>query len=168
MGTIDNKIGVKPSLYLESRTTRVCRACESCSLPWLFCALQRPLSVCMEADTVKGCGECGAYMCSAMGWQDCGQRFYCPFCGKLREGKIYLSCSMSSVLFSAWNRLLFSPCPFSYSPLHNSCSLCFCPSLLCLSLLIVTLSLPCLSLSPSPVFPSVSQLDGSITSQPRE
>ncbi|XP_064882913.1 protein transport protein Sec24C isoform X3 [Oncorhynchus nerka] len=44
-----------------------------------------PLSVCMEADTVKGCGECGAYMCSAMGWQDCGQRFYCPFCGKLRE-----------------------------------------------------------------------------------
>lgn len=39
----------------------------------------------MEADTVKGCGECGAYMCSAMGWQDCGQRFYCPFCGKLRE-----------------------------------------------------------------------------------
>ncbi|XP_070992458.1 protein transport protein Sec24C [Oncorhynchus clarkii lewisi] len=46
---------------------------------------ERPLSVCMEADTVKGCGECGAYMCSAMGWQDCGQRFYCPFCGKLRE-----------------------------------------------------------------------------------
>ncbi|KAK6306013.1 hypothetical protein J4Q44_G00229380 [Coregonus suidteri] len=46
---------------------------------------ERPLSVCMEADTVKGCGECGAYMCSAMGWQDCGQRFYCPFCGKLCE-----------------------------------------------------------------------------------
>ncbi|XP_005755626.1 protein transport protein Sec24C-like [Pundamilia nyererei] len=24
-------------------------------------------------------------MCPAMGWQDCGQRFYCPFCGKLSE-----------------------------------------------------------------------------------
>ncbi|KAL0979026.1 hypothetical protein UPYG_G00179480 [Umbra pygmaea] len=46
---------------------------------------ERPLSVCMEADTVKGCGNCGAYMCSAMSWQDCGQRFYCPFCGNVSE-----------------------------------------------------------------------------------
>lgn len=27
-------------------------------------------------------------MCPAMGWLDCGQRFYCPFCEKLTEGKI--------------------------------------------------------------------------------
>uniref|UniRef100_A0A8D0AF46 Si:dkey-13n15.2 n=2 Tax=Sander lucioperca TaxID=283035 RepID=A0A8D0AF46_SANLU len=32
-----------------------------------------------------GCGGCGASMCPAMGWQDCGQRFYCPFCSKLSE-----------------------------------------------------------------------------------
>ncbi|XP_012992033.3 protein transport protein Sec24C isoform X2 [Esox lucius] len=46
---------------------------------------ERPLPVCNEADTLKGCGLCGAYMCFAMGWQDCGQRFYCPFCGNLSE-----------------------------------------------------------------------------------
>ncbi|KAJ7993718.1 hypothetical protein DPEC_G00257580 [Dallia pectoralis] len=46
---------------------------------------ERPLPVCNEADTVKGCVQCGAYMCPAMGWQDCGQRFYCPFCGNLSE-----------------------------------------------------------------------------------
>lgn len=27
-------------------------------------------------------------MCPAMGWLDCGQRFHCPFCGKLTEGKL--------------------------------------------------------------------------------
>nr|XP_046241591.1 protein transport protein Sec24C isoform X2 [Scatophagus argus] len=43
------------------------------------------LPVCKEPDCVMGCGWCGASMCPAMGWQDCGQRFYCPFCGKLSE-----------------------------------------------------------------------------------
>ncbi|KAI3372561.1 hypothetical protein L3Q82_023040, partial [Scortum barcoo] len=44
-----------------------------------------PLPVVKEPECVMGCGWCGASMCSAMGWQDCGQRFYCPFCGKLSE-----------------------------------------------------------------------------------
>ena len=26
-------------------------------------------------------------MCPAMGWLDCGQRFHCPFCDRLTEGK---------------------------------------------------------------------------------
>ncbi|TMS04083.1 Protein transport protein Sec24C [Larimichthys crocea] len=43
------------------------------------------LPVCKEPECVMGCGCCGASMCPAMGWQDCGQRFYCPFCGKLSE-----------------------------------------------------------------------------------
>ncbi|XP_075961174.1 protein transport protein Sec24C isoform X2 [Anarhichas minor] len=43
------------------------------------------LPVCTEPECVMGCGCCGASMCPAMGWQDCGQRFYCPFCGKLGE-----------------------------------------------------------------------------------
>ncbi|XP_032371821.1 protein transport protein Sec24C isoform X2 [Etheostoma spectabile] len=44
-----------------------------------------PLPVCKEPECLTGCGGCGAAMCHAMGWQDCGQRFYCPFCGKLCE-----------------------------------------------------------------------------------
>ncbi|XP_078141465.1 protein transport protein Sec24C isoform X2 [Centroberyx gerrardi] len=44
-----------------------------------------PLPVRSEPECVSGCGDCGASMCPAMGWQDCGQRFYCPFCGKLSE-----------------------------------------------------------------------------------
>ncbi|GLD54386.1 protein transport protein Sec24C-like protein, partial [Lates japonicus] len=46
---------------------------------------EKPLPVCTEPECVVGCGWCGASMCPAMGWQDCGQRFYCPFCGKLSE-----------------------------------------------------------------------------------
>ncbi|XP_034548618.1 protein transport protein Sec24C isoform X2 [Notolabrus celidotus] len=44
-----------------------------------------PLPVVTESECVMGCGWCGASMCPAMSWQDCGQRFYCPFCGKLSE-----------------------------------------------------------------------------------
>ncbi|XP_028850910.1 protein transport protein Sec24C isoform X2 [Denticeps clupeoides] len=44
-----------------------------------------PVPVCREEESVKGCSECGAFMCPAMNWQCCGQRFYCPFCGKLTE-----------------------------------------------------------------------------------
>ncbi|XP_046871762.1 protein transport protein Sec24C isoform X2 [Hypomesus transpacificus] len=46
---------------------------------------ERPLPVSSEGECVRGCGACGAYMCPAVTWQDCGQRFYCPFCGKLNE-----------------------------------------------------------------------------------
>ncbi|KAF1389544.1 hypothetical protein PFLUV_G00074500 [Perca fluviatilis] len=46
---------------------------------------EKPLPVCNEPECLTGCGGCGASMCPAMGWQDCGQRFYCPFCGKLSE-----------------------------------------------------------------------------------
>uniref|UniRef100_A0A8D3AMA2 Protein transport protein Sec24C-like n=1 Tax=Scophthalmus maximus TaxID=52904 RepID=A0A8D3AMA2_SCOMX len=46
---------------------------------------EKPLPVCKEPECVSGCSGCGASMCAAMGWQDCGQRFYCPFCGKLGE-----------------------------------------------------------------------------------
>ncbi|XP_034397666.1 protein transport protein Sec24C [Cyclopterus lumpus] len=46
---------------------------------------EKPLPVCNEPECVMGCGCCRAAMCPAMGWQDCGQRFYCPFCGKLSE-----------------------------------------------------------------------------------
>lgn len=46
---------------------------------------EEPLPVCKEAECIVGCGLCGASMCPAMSWQDCGQRFYCPFCGKLSE-----------------------------------------------------------------------------------
>ncbi|XP_049434438.1 protein transport protein Sec24C [Epinephelus fuscoguttatus] len=46
---------------------------------------EKPLPVCKESECVMGCGCCGASMCPVMGWQDCGQRFYCPFCGKLSE-----------------------------------------------------------------------------------
>ncbi|KAM3867427.1 protein transport protein Sec24C [Diretmus argenteus] len=45
---------------------------------------EQPLPVCSEPECVRGC-ECGAFMCPAMGWQDCGQRFHCPFCGKLSD-----------------------------------------------------------------------------------
>nr|XP_019965819.1 PREDICTED: protein transport protein Sec24C-like isoform X2 [Paralichthys olivaceus] len=44
-----------------------------------------PVPLCEEPECVLGCSCCGASMCRAMGWQDCGQRFYCPFCGKLSE-----------------------------------------------------------------------------------
>ncbi|XP_061116556.1 protein transport protein Sec24C [Conger conger] len=49
---------------------------------------ERPLPVCpgtAERGAVPGCSGCGAYMCTFMAWQDCGQRFSCPFCGKLTE-----------------------------------------------------------------------------------
>ncbi|XP_028270110.1 protein transport protein Sec24C isoform X2 [Parambassis ranga] len=46
---------------------------------------EKSLPLCKEPDCVVGCSGCGASMCAAMGWQDCGQRFYCPFCGKLSE-----------------------------------------------------------------------------------
>ncbi|XP_041642619.1 protein transport protein Sec24C [Cheilinus undulatus] len=46
---------------------------------------ENSLPVIKESECVSGCGWCGALMCPAMGWQDCGQRFYCPFCGKLNE-----------------------------------------------------------------------------------
>ncbi|XP_043967509.1 protein transport protein Sec24C [Gambusia affinis] len=45
----------------------------------------KPIPLCKHTDCVVGCRWCGASMCPAMGWQDCGQRFYCPFCGKLNE-----------------------------------------------------------------------------------
>ncbi|XP_013866628.1 protein transport protein Sec24C isoform X2 [Austrofundulus limnaeus] len=44
-----------------------------------------PVPLCKDTDCVSGCCWCGASMCSVMSWQDCGQRFYCPFCGKLSE-----------------------------------------------------------------------------------
>uniref|UniRef100_H3DDV9 Si:dkey-13n15.2 n=1 Tax=Tetraodon nigroviridis TaxID=99883 RepID=H3DDV9_TETNG len=46
---------------------------------------EKPLQVCVEPECMKGCGWCGASMCPAMGWLDCGQRFHCPFCDKLTE-----------------------------------------------------------------------------------
>ncbi|XP_035020897.1 protein transport protein Sec24C [Hippoglossus stenolepis] len=46
---------------------------------------EEPVPLCKEPECVLGCSCCGASMCPAMGWQDCGQRFYCPFCGKLSE-----------------------------------------------------------------------------------
>ncbi|XP_042344949.1 protein transport protein Sec24C [Plectropomus leopardus] len=48
-------------------------------------AEEKPLPVCNEPECVMSCGCCGASMCPSMSWQDCGQRFYCPFCGKLSE-----------------------------------------------------------------------------------
>ncbi|XP_036454947.1 protein transport protein Sec24C [Colossoma macropomum] len=57
----------------------------------IFCPLAKPenqertVPVCEMAECVKGCVECGAFMSPAMSWQDCGQRFFCPFCGKLTE-----------------------------------------------------------------------------------
>ncbi|KAF4074319.1 hypothetical protein AMELA_G00238050 [Ameiurus melas] len=57
----------------------------------IFCPLarpeneERPVPVCNAGECVKGCSKCGAFMSPAMSWQDCGQRFYCPFCGKLTE-----------------------------------------------------------------------------------
>ncbi|XP_037536127.1 protein transport protein Sec24C [Nematolebias whitei] len=44
-----------------------------------------PVPLCDDTDCVAGCCWCGASMCPVMSWQDCGQRFYCPFCGKLSE-----------------------------------------------------------------------------------
>ncbi|CAL8345879.1 unnamed protein product [Lota lota] len=46
---------------------------------------ERALPLCSEQECLKGCGECGASMCPAMSWQDCGQRFYCSFCGKFND-----------------------------------------------------------------------------------
>ncbi|XP_016351685.1 protein transport protein Sec24C-like [Sinocyclocheilus anshuiensis] len=57
----------------------------------IVCPLARPekgerdVPVCEAGDCVKGCAHCGAFMSPAMSWQDCGQRFYCPFCDKLTE-----------------------------------------------------------------------------------
>lgn len=52
-----------------------------------LCSFWKPLPVCQDKDCVTGCVWCGAFMCPPMEWHDCGQRFYCPFCGKLSEGK---------------------------------------------------------------------------------
>lgn len=46
---------------------------------------QNTLPDCTESECIGGCSSCGALMCPAMGWQDCGQRFHCPFCGKLTD-----------------------------------------------------------------------------------
>ncbi|KAJ8286144.1 hypothetical protein GJAV_G00035020 [Gymnothorax javanicus] len=49
---------------------------------------ERPLPVnqgSAENGSISDCSGCGAYMCPFMDWQDCGQRFLCPFCGKLTE-----------------------------------------------------------------------------------
>ncbi|XP_050967234.1 protein transport protein Sec24C isoform X2 [Labeo rohita] len=57
----------------------------------IVCPLARPekgerdVPVCEAGDCVKGCAHCGAFMSPAMSWQDCGQRFYCPFCDKHNE-----------------------------------------------------------------------------------
>lgn len=59
------------------------------------CFPQRDVTVCEAGDCVKGCAHCGAFMSPAMSWQDCGQRFYCPFCDKLNEGKSCLAYSLS-------------------------------------------------------------------------
>ncbi|XP_077377818.1 protein transport protein Sec24C [Festucalex cinctus] len=48
-------------------------------------SLEKRPPVVMEDTCVSGCGWCGASMCVAMSWQDCGQRFRCPFCDKLTE-----------------------------------------------------------------------------------
>ncbi|KAI2664854.1 Protein transport protein Sec24C [Labeo rohita] len=44
----------------------------------IVCPLARP-------EKGEGCAHCGAFMSPAMSWQDCGQRFYCPFCDKHNE-----------------------------------------------------------------------------------
>ncbi len=59
------------------------------------CFPQRDVPVCEAGDCVKGCAHCGAFMSPAMSWQDCGQRFFCPFCDKLNEGKSFLAYSQS-------------------------------------------------------------------------
>nr|XP_057927849.1 protein transport protein Sec24C isoform X2 [Doryrhamphus excisus] len=46
---------------------------------------EKPPPMRTEEVCVRGCHRCGASMCAAMSWQDCGQRFHCPFCGKLTE-----------------------------------------------------------------------------------
>ncbi|XP_076852265.1 protein transport protein Sec24C-like isoform X2 [Brachyhypopomus gauderio] len=46
---------------------------------------ERQVPLCEAGECVTGCRTCGAFMCPAMSWQDCGQRFYCPFCGELTE-----------------------------------------------------------------------------------
>ncbi|XP_051969938.1 protein transport protein Sec24C [Xyrauchen texanus] len=57
----------------------------------IVCPLARPergecaVSMCEAGECVKGCGHCEAFMSPAMSWQDCGQRFYCPFCDSLTE-----------------------------------------------------------------------------------
>ncbi|XP_024113749.1 protein transport protein Sec24C isoform X2 [Oryzias melastigma] len=48
-------------------------------------AAEAPPPLCEDSERVDGCSSCGASMCPPMSWQDCGQRFYCPFCGKLNE-----------------------------------------------------------------------------------
>ncbi|XP_072520752.1 protein transport protein Sec24C [Salminus brasiliensis] len=66
---------------------------QQCHLPLaaIFCPLarlekeERAVPVCEAGECIKGCTDCGAFMSPAMSWQDCGQRFYCPFCGKLTE-----------------------------------------------------------------------------------
>ncbi|XP_061528440.1 protein transport protein Sec24C isoform X1 [Phycodurus eques] len=47
--------------------------------------LEKRLPVVMEDTCVSGCRWCRASMCPAMSWQDCGERFRCPFCDKLTE-----------------------------------------------------------------------------------
>ncbi|XP_066570370.1 protein transport protein Sec24C [Amia ocellicauda] len=38
-----------------------------------------------EGACVLCCGGCAAQMCPSFTWQDCGQRFHCPFCGHVTE-----------------------------------------------------------------------------------
>ena len=67
-----------------------CRGSESVQYSFQVfhvCFLQTSLPLCKDSDRLPGCGGCGASMCPAMSWQDCGQRFYCPFCGELTEGR---------------------------------------------------------------------------------
>ncbi|KAL6114841.1 uncharacterized protein ACO6RY_05514 [Pungitius sinensis] len=90
--TIEDRGNASP---LAIRSASYCVPCEGQSallsrLP--LAALLTPLAklseedpLRSEAECVSGCGSCGAAMCPAMGWQDCGQRFFCPFCGKLNE-----------------------------------------------------------------------------------
>ncbi|KAM9823144.1 protein transport protein Sec24C isoform 1-T1 [Syngnathus typhle] len=47
--------------------------------------LEKPLPVVPDDSCISGCRCCGASMCVAVSWQDCGQRFRCPFCDKLTE-----------------------------------------------------------------------------------
>ncbi|KAG7489059.1 transport protein Sec24C-like isoform X1 [Solea senegalensis] len=92
---VEDQGNASPSVI---RATSYCVPCEGqtallCRLPLgaLVTPLakqitgQKPLPLCRESDCMLGCSSCGASMCPGMSWQDCGQRFYCPFCGKLSE-----------------------------------------------------------------------------------
>lgn len=77
----------------------------------------------MEPQCMKGCGWCGAFMCPAMTWLDCGQRFQCPFCDKLNEGKIEKGEAKAEPLkkkTNSWSPNLQSN--LSVDANHQSCS----------------------------------------------